>query len=65
MLGFNLQGTTFGLKEFDYSYGRNIKYEDVVDGLIFYRPFYEFTGTRGLPGIMDIEFARGYIMRTI
>lgn len=63
-VGFNIKDTPFGLTEFDYSYEQNIKYQDVIDGIIFYLPFYQFTCTRGLPNIVDIEFAKEYIKRT-
>ncbi|GAA5021987.1 hypothetical protein GCM10011506_01800 [Marivirga lumbricoides] len=63
-IGFNMKDTPFGLTEFDYSYEQDIKYQDLIDGIIFYLPFYQFTCTRGLPNIVDIEFAKEYIKRT-
>lgn len=62
-LGFNIKNSPFGKTEFDYSYEQDIKYQDVIDGLIFYKPFYEFTCARGLPDIVDIEFAKELIKR--
>jgi hypothetical protein len=55
---FNLQNTPFGLTSFDYIYDQDIQYQDIIDGIIFYLPFYEFECTRGLPGIVDKKFAR-------
>ena len=63
-VGFNIKDTPFGLTEFDYSYEQSIKYQDLIDGIIFYLPFYQFSCTRGLPNIVDIEFAKEYIKRT-
>ncbi len=62
-VGFDIKDTPFGLTEFDYSYEQNINFQDVIDGVIFYLPFYEFSCTRGLPNIVDIEFAEKYIER--
>lgn len=63
-IGFNIENSPFGLTEFDYAYEQGIKYQDVIDGIIFYLPFYQFTCTRGLPNIVDVEFAKKYIKRT-
>lgn len=62
-IGFSIKNTPFGLAEFDYTYEQGIKYQDLIDGIIFYLPFYEFICTRGLPGIVDVEFAKEYIER--
>jgi hypothetical protein len=62
-VGFDINNTPFGLTEFDYTFEQNISYQDLIDGIIFYKPFYEFTCTKGLPNIFDIEFAREYIKR--
>lgn len=62
-IGFNIKNTPFGITEFDYSYEQNIMFQDVLDGLIFYKPFYEFTCVRGVPEIVDIEFAKELIKR--
>ena len=56
--GFDIQDTPFGQTRFDYIYDQDVKYQDIIDGIIFYLPFYEFTCTRGLPGIVDRKFAR-------
>ncbi len=62
-IGFNIENSPFGLTDFDYTYKQDIKYQDVIDGLIFYLPFYKFSCTRGLPNIVDLEFAKEYIKR--
>lgn len=63
--GFTLTGTLFGQTYFDYPYGDDDKvlYQDRIDGLIFYQPFYKFSCTRGLPGIVDSDFAKEMILR--
>jgi len=62
-IGFNIQNTPFGQTNFDYIYDDDIKYQDIIDGIIFYQPFYEFKCTRGLPGIVDRKFARVLLNR--
>lgn len=66
-VGFTLKNTPFGQTYFDYPYGNKDKvlYEDIIDGLIFYKPFYEFNCNRGLPGIVDSNFAKVMIQRQI
>ncbi|MBV6652585.1 MAG: hypothetical protein KI786_02455, partial [Mameliella sp.] len=61
--GFDIKNTPFGLTNFDYSYDQDILYQDIIDGLIFYLPFYEFSCARGLPGIVDRPFAKALINR--
>ncbi|MEO1051400.1 MAG: erythromycin esterase family protein [Bacteroidota bacterium] len=61
--GFDIQNTPFGLTGFDYIYDQDIKYQDIIDGIIFYQPFYAFKCTRGLPGIVDRKLARVLINR--
>ena len=62
-IGFNIKNTPFGQTGFDYIYDQEIKYQDIIDGFIFHVPFYEFTCTRGLPGIVDRKFAKELIVR--
>ncbi len=62
-VGFNIKDTPFGLTQFDYTFEQDIKFQDVIDGMIFYLPFYEFACTRGLPNIVDKVFAKEYIKR--
>ncbi len=65
-VGFSIKNTSFGKEKFDYQYYfENLKYEDIIDGIIFYKPFYEFTCTRGLPSIVDRKFAKTMIERQI
>jgi hypothetical protein len=64
-IAFDLENTPFGLTEFDYSYEQDIKYQDVLDGIIFYKPFYEFTCTVGIPNIIDGTFVKEMIRREI
>jgi len=62
-VGFDLKNTPFGLTEFDYSYEQGIKYQDVIDGIIYYKPFYEFVCTVGVPNVVDDAFAVELIRR--
>lgn len=62
-IAFDIKNTPFGNTIFDYSYEQSILFEDVIDGMIFYLPFYEFTCTRGLPNIVDVNFAKTFIKR--
>ncbi|ALU27362.1 hypothetical protein [Myroides odoratimimus] len=66
-IGFTLKETPFGQTHFDYPYGDDDKvlYQDRLDGIVFYKPFYEFSCTRGLPGIVDKRFAKELIHRQI
>jgi hypothetical protein len=62
-IGFNVKDTPFGQEKFDYLYDEEIKYQDIIDGFIFYLPFYEFKCSRGLPGIVDRKFAKELLKR--
>lgn len=66
-VGFSIKNTPFGKTNYDYPYNNPnlLLYEDIIDGLIFYKPFYEYTCTRGLPGIVDRKFAAVMIGRQI
>lgn len=55
-VGFDIKNTVFGLTEFDYHYKQGIRFQDVIDGLIFYKPFYEFSCTVGVPDVIDETF---------
>ena len=56
-VAFDIENTPFGTTEFDYNYKQGIRFQDVIDGLIFYKPFYEFTCTVGIPNIINETFA--------
>ena len=62
-IGFNIADTPLGETDFDYSYDEAIKYQDLIDGMIFHLPFYEFKCSRGLPGMVDRKFAKELIDR--
>lgn len=66
-VGFSIKNTPFGKTNYDYPYNnpKTLLYEDIIDGFIFYKPFYEFTCTRGLPEIVDKKFAKVMIERQI
>jgi hypothetical protein len=63
--GFNIKDTPFGETKYDYAYGHILKYEDMMDGIIYYLPFYKFVGAMGIPDIVDDSFADELFERTI
>ena len=66
-IGFSIKESPFGKTFYDYPYNnpKTLLYEDIIDGFIFYKPFYDFTCTRGLPKIVDKKFAKIMIERQI
>lgn len=62
-VAFDINDTPFGKTEFDYQYETDIKFQDVFDGIIFYKPFYEFVGVKGVPNVVDKEFSKGLVRR--
>lgn len=65
-VGCGIKNTPFGKTFYDYPYNnpKILRYEDIIDGF-FYKLFYEFTCTRGLPGIVNEDFASVMIQRGI
>lgn len=64
-VGFNLLNTPFGTTDFHDGYEKNLKYEIIADGYIFYKPFYEFVGAAGIPNVVDDVFADELLRRNI
>lgn len=66
-VGFSIKNTVFGKTNYDYPYNNPnmLLYEDIIDGIIFYKAFYDFTCTRGIPKVVDREFAKTMIERQI
>lgn len=64
-VGFSIKDTPFGKTYYDYPYHnpKILRYEDIIDGFIFYLPFYKFTCARGIPNMVDMEFAKILIER--
>lgn len=64
-VGFSFEGSPFGNDEYDYPLCNDLKWKEVFDGFIFYRPFYEFAGATGFEGLIDYEMAKEIIKREI
>ena len=62
-VGFDVAETPFGETEFEEAYGVSKKYQEIVDGIIFYEPFYEFRLTIGIPNVVDNEFSKELVKR--
>ena len=60
-VGFDLKDTPFG--KFYYNEPLKIKYEDIIDGIIFYEPFYNWKCVIGIPNIVDEEFSYEILRR--
>jgi len=45
--------------------GVKFKYYELADGIIFYKPFYEFKPTFGVPNVVDKTFRKELMRRTI
>jgi len=41
-----------------------LKWEDIADGIIYYKPFYETIITVGIPNIIDSGFESEFMRRT-
>jgi len=72
-VGFDIKNTPLGITEFEEGFGLNfkqrlgieIKFKDIMDGIIFYKPFYEFKPTFGIPNVVDKDFSKELMRRTI
>ena len=59
----DIKGTPFGSTPYlDRAYG-NLKWEDVADGIIYYKPFYQTVLTAGIPGIVSADFEKEFMRR--
>lgn len=59
----DIKGTPFGSTPYlDRAYG-NLKWEDVADGIIYYKPFYQTVLTVGIPGIVSADFEKEFMRR--
>lgn len=61
--GMDIKGTPFGNTPYlDPAY-KNLRWEDVADGIIYYKPFYETIVTVGIPNIIDSSFESEFMRR--
>ena len=64
LFGMDIKGTILGRNPyFDDRYGK-VKWEDVADGIIYYKPFYETVLTVGIPGIVSADFEEELMRRS-
>ena len=62
-IGMDIKGTPFGNTPYlDPAY-KNLRWEDVADGIIYYKPFYETIVTVGIPNIIDSGFESEFMRR--
>lgn len=70
---FNIKNTPFGntfyeddfAQKVDNKLGVKFEYSELVDGIVFYKPFYEFKPTFGIPNVVDKDFSKELMRRTI
>lgn len=61
--GMDIKGTPFGNTPYlDPAY-KNLRWEDVADGIIYYIPFYETILTAGIPNIVASDFEAEFMRR--
>lgn len=59
----DIKGTPFGREPyFNVRYG-DMKWEDIADGIIYYKPIYESVLTIGIPGIVSVDFEEELMRR--
>lgn len=64
-VGFDLHNAPFGVTKYYSNLEQNIRYSDIADGLIFYKPFYQFAATIGIPNVVDDDFLDELLNRSI
>ena len=52
----DIKGTPFGDTPYKDPAYNNLKWENIADGIIYYKPFYETILTVGIPNIIDSSF---------
>ncbi len=70
---FDIKNTLFGNTYYEDNLGQKLnklfgvklKYAELIDGIIFYKPFYEFKCTLGIPNVADKQFSKELMRRTI
>ncbi|MFA8437046.1 MAG: hypothetical protein ACEPOZ_21275 [Marinifilaceae bacterium] len=64
-IGFDILDQPFGKTTYGRYRGSEIKYEELVDGILFYTPFYNFKRVVGIPNVVDKSFSNELMRRTI
>ena len=61
--GIDIKDTPFGETPYKDPAYKNLKWEDVADGIIYYKPFYETVLTIGVPNIITPDFEKEFMRR--
>lgn len=61
--GMDIKGTPFGYTPYKDPAYNNLKWENIADGIIYYKPFYETILTVGIPNIIDSSFESEFMRR--
>ena len=61
--GMDIKGTPFGDTPYKDPAYNNLKWENIADGIIYYKPFYETILTVGIPNIIDSSFESEFMRR--
>ena len=62
--GMDIQDTPYGATPYaDPAYG-NLLWQEIADGIIYYKPYYETVLAAGVRGIVDKEFEEEFMRRT-
>ena len=64
-VGFDIKDTPFGTTVYEEGYGTQKTFQEIMDGIIFYFPFYNFKCTVGIPNVVDKSFSKELMRRTI
>lgn len=61
--GMDIKATPYGTTPYaDPAYG-NLQWQDVADGIIYYKPFYDTVLAAGIQGIVDKDFEEEFMRR--
>lgn len=61
--GVDIRDTPFGVTTYKDPAYNGLQWQDVADGIIFYKPFYKTVVSMGIPGIIDAEFKDEFMRR--
>ena len=64
-VGFDLSGTPFGYTSYHLHHDQNLTYQNIADGFLFYKPFYQFVAAIGIPNVVDNDFANELLNRSV
>ncbi len=62
--GFDFEGSPFGKDFFDYYKDKkNLTYQDVFTGMVFYKPLEKFVCVVGIPGVITDDYLNEHVRR--